>query len=309
MCPEDCFFRKKGKRMEEKEYSSLQENVTHGSYFSPFKYYKTRIPLNFTSFHLHWHEELELSLITKGKSIYNIDLTEYIANEGDLIIINPYVLHSIKQYNKEPYESDSLLINLSMLDGNHDNCSIQYVEPITHNTVSFPFIIKPQTEGYSLLKRYFETMVSCYQANTYGFELEFKACLYYFLHSLYTKMLSNIPKTIRIGEDVTERVMKILDYIKQNYTEPITINEMAKLLNFSEYHFMRFFKKYLGVTCVEYINSYRLDMAANQLYATNDSISKIALDNGFNTTSYFNKLFRQKYKMTPKEFRRSLSSS
>ena len=83
---------------------------------------------------------------------------------------------------------------------------------------------------------------------------------------------------------------------------------MAEQLNFSEYHFMRFFKKHLGVTCIEYINNYRLDIAAKKLSMTNHSIMEVALETGFNNISYFNKLFKEKFKVTPKEFRSSIDN-
>ena len=66
---------------------------------------------------------------------------------------------------------------------------------------------------------------------------------------------------------------------------------------------MRFFKKHMGLTSIQYINNYRLEKAAYLLTSTNNSIMDISLEVGFDNLSYFNKLFKKKYNITPKEFR------
>ena len=57
------------------------------------------------------------------------------------------------------------------------------------------------------------------------------------------------------------------------------------------------------MTSIEYTNNYRLEKASALLSSTDKSIMEISLDVGFNSVSYFNKLFKNKYKLTPKEFR------
>ena len=66
---------------------------------------------------------------------------------------------------------------------------------------------------------------------------------------------------------------------------------------------MRFFKKYIGMSCIQYINNLRLDNASKLLTTTNKTIMEISLDVGFDNLSYFNKLVKRKYNMTPKAFR------
>ncbi|EKY23488.1 helix-turn-helix domain-containing protein [Clostridium celatum] len=66
---------------------------------------------------------------------------------------------------------------------------------------------------------------------------------------------------------------------------------------------MRFFKKHIGMTCIQYINNYRLEKASLLLNSTSKPIMDISLEVGFDNLSYFNKLFKNKYNLTPKEFR------
>lgn len=85
----------------------------------------------------------------------------------------------------------------------------------------------------------------------------------------------------------------------------IPISSISSTVNLSEYYFMRFFKKYLGMTFTEYVNFYRLDIASKLLNSTYKSITEISFETGFNSVSYFNKLFKAQFKVTPKEFRNS----
>ena len=67
---------------------------------------------------------------------------------------------------------------------------------------------------------------------------------------------------------------------------------------------MRFFKENMGVTCVEYMNDYRLNVATSLLTKTNMSINGVAEKVGVPNVSYFNRMFKKKYNMTPREYKK-----
>ena len=85
--------------------------------------------------------------------------------------------------------------------------------------------------------------------------------------------------------------------------ENLTIDELAGICHFSRAHFMSFFHRYTGMTCVEYINRCRLYRAAQLLAETDRPVMETALENGFRNISYFNKKFRSQFGVTPKEYR------
>ena len=100
----------------------------------------------------------------------------------------------------------------------------------------------------------------------------------------------------------------MLDYLELHYAEPVTVAQLAQLCYFSPYHFMRFFKKHMNMTCTEYINTLRLEKAVAQFEEGNTSILEVSTAVGFHNLSYFHKLFKKKYRMTPLSFIRALSS-
>ena len=105
---------------------------------------------------------------------------------------------------------------------------------------------------------------------------------------------------------MVEKLKLVLQYIKEHYQHPITVRELADACHFSEYYFMRFFKQYMNMTCVEYLNQYRMEIAAGKLSGSGESITEIALDAGFNNISYFNRVFKKSFGMTPKEYRKTV---
>ena len=68
-------------------------------------------------------------------------------------------------------------------------------------------------------------------------------------------------------------------------------------------HFMRYFKETMGTSFVDYLRDYRLTIASRLLTTSDSSILDIAAESGFENLSYFNRVFKQKYSMTPRLFR------
>ncbi len=95
-----------------------------------------------------------------------------------------------------------------------------------------------------------------------------------------------------------------MSYIESHYTEPITVQSTADYLGFSESHFMRYFKETMGTSFVDYLRDYRLTIASRLLTTSDSSILDIAAESGFENLSYFNRVFKQKYSMTPRQFRK-----
>ena len=97
---------------------------------------------------------------------------------------------------------------------------------------------------------------------------------------------------------------RIIKYIKTNYASKISIEEMADALDLSQSHFMKFFKNTMGTTFTEYLNDYRLTMASRLLISSEASILDIAAEVGFDNLSYFNRLFKKRFYVTPREYRK-----
>lgn len=98
-------------------------------------------------------------------------------------------------------------------------------------------------------------------------------------------------------------ISRIISYLNENYAMEIGIPDLIKLTAMSESTLRRHFRKAFGIGPMEYIRNFRLGIAAKLLLSTTYSVKEIALMSGFNNVSYFCKMFRLIYHLTPQEYR------
>ena len=84
-----------------------KENIKHGEVYFPIQKYITKLTKEAPVIIMHWHEEAELTLITKGSCVYQIDLIEYEASTGDILFIPPLLLHSIILKSSQDFCSET----------------------------------------------------------------------------------------------------------------------------------------------------------------------------------------------------------
>lgn len=106
--------------------------------------------------------------------------------------------------------------------------------------------------------------------------------------------------------DYRKRVCQAMNHISQNLDQELSLEEVAEAAAFSMFHFHRIFKAVVGETVAEFIRRLRLEKGANNLLANRSvDVTTIALQTGFSSSQNFAKAFKQKYGMSPTEFRKS----
>lgn len=106
-----------------------------------------------------------------------------------------------------------------------------------------------------------------------------------------------------------DRMSRVLGHIHAHLMEDISRDEVAARASLSAGAFSRFFKTRTGKTLPQYVNELRIGRACSRLMETDDKISDIALDCGFENLSGFNRQFHRIADMTPKDYRREFRSS
>ena len=280
------------------------ENAKHGETFFPVQKYITRLASDYPVVTTHWHEEAELTLITKGNCLYQIDLIDYEVKEGDILFVPPLFLHSISLGSSEEIFSETYVFHLNFLGGNStDICSTRYLAPMMNQEFSIPYLITPEHPAYASLRKIINQITSLYYEAIIGYELALKSL---FLQALFLLLQYSKKNTSFETGTPSDKLKNVLDYIEMHFAEPISVSELAKLIFYSDYHFMRFFKKHMNMTCVEYINNLRLEKSVELFEQGNTSILDVSLSVGFHNLSYFHRAFKKKYHMTPLSFIKGL---
>jgi two-component system response regulator YesN len=112
--------------------------------------------------------------------------------------------------------------------------------------------------------------------------------------------VSNLTHSI---DTIPEAVILIKNYIEDNYSNYISLDDIVRGCGYSKYHISRLFKNYMNCTIMEYLLNQRLTKAKELLVKTSSSIKEIALSVGFSDPNYFSLIFKREEGISPLQYR------
>ncbi|MBS4535016.1 AraC family transcriptional regulator [Clostridium sp. D2Q-14] len=278
------------------KYLAYKENRKHGTMNFPFKLYDvTPLHLRYNMI-LHWHNEYEIIRVTSGSLLLNIDGNDFNVKAGDIVFLKDGTLHSAIP-TKCNYEC--FLFDMRFLLRKNYICNKEIYNILNHQKNIQLYFSKNDGEAYEILHKIFTDMKNKHK----GYQFKIQGYLYYFLgvvkeNNYYKNEITIAPKNKRR----LSQFKKILAYIELNYSEDISLNDLAKCANMNSRYLCKFFKDMTHKTPIEYLNYYRIECACDQIYITDKNITQIALDCGFNNLSYFIKVFKKFKNMTPNQY-------
>ncbi len=282
-------------------YAQYKETKIHEQPGFSYNTYLCTIPDDFEKVGLHWHEQIELIYIKKGRGIVSVDLTSYEVEKGCIVIVFPGQLHSINRYKSFSMEYENIIFSLSMLEpAKSDWCSKSFFEPLRTGTLRFPSVLRPGTEERTKVAAFVDAADIACDKKEDGYPLAVKGEMMLMFYALYSYRIENVHKSE--GKDAA-RIKQVLAWTRVRYAEHLTIEDAASVAGYSPSYFMRFFKDNVGQTFFEYLIDYRLTAASRLLTETDEKISEIAFECGFDNISYFCRTFKKKYGVTPKNSR------
>lgn len=235
----------------------------------------------------HWHEEIEIAYIQKGSSIFTLGQEEYPLKEGDFLLINKNTVHSAV-CTSTPYICQAMAF-----------CPENIMKDFLPEDICFQSFIANDKD----IKYYMEHIFQECEEQLIGYKDNCKS----YITQLFVYLLRNYRQ-----EDVSKRFLSqqksqlsrldiVLNYINDNYTEPITNRELAKLLYLSEDHFGHLFRKNIGLSPQKYITQLRMQKAQALIQEKEHTITEIALMVGYQDYNHFGRLFRRYFHCTPSE--------
>jgi AraC-like DNA-binding protein len=117
-------------------------------------------------------------------------------------------------------------------------------------------------------------------------------------------MAGHVARPVRISAHDERRITESLKHIEAHASGPFELDTLAGLVCMSKYHFLRVFRRIIGMTPYQYLLSVRMRRAAARLTGTPESVASIAFDAGFGDLSTFNHRFRELFGMPPLAYRR-----
>ena len=286
------------------EYKDFKETKKHSYTLFPYNIYLCSIPLDFSDVPIHWHSDMEIIYIKKGRGTITLDFDAHYVEAGDIIVVLPGQTHGISRLESYTMEYENIIFNADMLlSKQSDGLDTSYFIPLLSGNLVFNHIITTDEPYYHNIASALDKADRlCSHGFPDGYELAIKGYLFEFFFELYS--IAQKENYIMVNSHKNlEKIKDIIKYIEENYRKAISIDEIAAVCNFSASHFMKYFKKVMGRSFVDYLNDYRLSMASRLLLSSTDSILEIATDCGYENLSYFNRLFKKKYGITPSAYR------
>ncbi len=126
------------------------------------------------------------------------------------------------------------------------------------------------------------------------------------IEGLILELLAEASRS-KIGADeknIPRWLDQTRDFLRDNFTDSLTLEEIAKIADVHPVHLSRVFREKFGCTIGEYVRRLRVEFALKQIASTENSLGEIAYAAGFADQSHFNKTFKNVYNLTPAEYRK-----
>ena len=245
----------------------------------------------------HHHIEYEILYIDKGSVEFGLEESVTVVHEGDVIFMHPGTNHYVKKIENTDYHYYAMIFDSSVL-GNQG-------EPVRNTLDSIRVSRFIKLPDAVLMKLRDATIFV--KEETFGHELFVKSVLYDIISCvLLTNQYVEISDNLRTEKGHTVNAIDVtLNYIRDHYRENISLDDVLKITSYSKSHFIRLFKKNMGMNLTDYINKYRIEKSCLELIYTSKNVTEIATENGFNTVQYFSKTFKTYMKCTPKQYQRN----
>jgi AraC-like DNA-binding protein len=158
---------------------------------------------------------------------------------------------------------------------------------------------------YQLIQRLFFLFTENHSSRDIFVDFMLKELIIRVLRSNYQEQYSNNL----LQQTGDERIMDAIRFIRKHLDEPISIQKLSRVACMSESNFHRVFKEETGSSPVEFINNERIRRAAALLRQPGVKIKEVIHMCGFDSRSYFNRVFKQRYEMTPGAYQSGMSGA
>ena len=236
----------------------------------------------------HLHEAIEIIYITSGTVELGVGQELYHMEKGDFAVVFPNVIHHYQVFGQGRNEAVYISVEPSVLP--------MYSEELQKLSPHYPIIPKKEVPID------IENAVNAIVSRKDGNKMLMQAYVQVIFAHIFASMRM-VEKEYVGGNDI---VYKSVEYVAKNYNTEISLDKMAYDLGVSKYVLSRMFAKTFHCNFNQYINGVRLNYASSLLKNSCDSITNIYLDCGFESQRTFNRVFKERFKISPREYRKKM---
>ncbi|EEO31646.1 AraC family transcriptional regulator [Thomasclavelia ramosa] len=258
----------------------------------------------FCEYPKHRHNYLEFMYVYGGEMVTIIDNQEIVIKQGELLLLNQNIEHAIKYTNENDIifnfiiKPEFLEFLSGMAEEQNEVFSFIFDALYSYDNKGEYLIFK--VSNNEIVRNHIEAIIT----NIYQQQLNHSFTLKLLVGLLLTELMNN-PHLIETYESNNYNklvVISILKYITLNYQEG-SLSVLAKQIHQPDYKICKLIKEHTGSTFKQLIQEERLKAAANLLKTTSLPIVEIMQEVGYENITYFYKIFKEKFKITPSIYR------
>ncbi len=249
----------------------------------------------------HWHEDLEIYYTMRGFSKHIINGKCYEESPGRVIVTNSEFVHNIIiDPGLEGVPGIAGLLIFISADFLHNNFpEYQNLYFTNDKKIASQKTVGTIQEIWSFSQTPDPGDYGPLHMESLALELLYDLCLEGAVHRQDVDKVNSLKNI--------ERIKGVLEYVEENYQEPLTQTQVAEKFHFSAPYFARYFKKCTGMTFLEYLTAFRVDQARLLLAHGDDPVYQIAMETGFTDDRRLIIAFKKQYGVTPLQYRKSLT--
>ncbi len=261
------------------------------NFFSPNGYNVTKKHYDPEIYPTHFHDCLELTLLSKGTGKQNINGTEYYMPTYTLTIMSHQDIH--RYYD---LSSDHFFCNLMFLPKMLSKEALKKIDELPYDKIC----TVPESVGKSI-ESIMDALL-CSQDSSHDYPPNFASSLCEILVNIFLQhFVQSTSSTIKPKGSILQEA---LSYVNANFTTSLSLDDIANHAKCSPAYLSELFHNKMGLTVKQYITSMRIKHAKRMLISTNLPIMTVCFDCGFSSLASFNRNFFAIEKISPSAYRK-----
>lgn len=282
-------------------YSEYVENKKRGCEGFPLQYYYLSPEVTQYVMEPHWHGELEIIRVLKGRFDLHVDDEHHTLTAGQAIFVNCGQLH---RGTPTDCVYECIVFDMNMLRRRSGDIPERLISPLVRREM---LISIPSLDSDALLIEKISLLFSVASTGLPYHELRTYSALFDLLAHLFSQ--GYVIPSVKVKRSCqAEHISTLLDWIDENYQSKITLDTLSEASGISKKYICRIFKKYTDRTPITYVNEIRIERACYDIDYGGSSITDAAYNNGFYDLSYFSRIFKAHKGVSPSEYKKSRNS-
>lgn len=256
----------------------------------------------------HFHDEYEIFYILDGQRQFFIHNRSFIAEKGDLILIDSDMIHMTRSPSKDNPGYDRIIFYIS--SKRMESMEERFPDiRLSRFLMEHSGIYRLNEKQQKMFMQMYETFKDEQKEKKLGYKTVIEAITVFSL----LRIIRDLPQgesilPLHLNEQKYKRVYAIADYLSQNFEKPHSLDDLAAQFYISKFYMCRQFKEVVGYTVTEYLTILRMQRARQYLQQTNLSVSAIAEKTGYNSLTHFEREFKRYMTVSPIKYRNTLNT-